>query len=97
MMRADFRAFDIVHERPIRETNLFHSSYGNVPARENMRKVPVTFDGGDINDNGQWRGEEMGCLECREIHQVRAGITATYLLAQLQCGGCGERFAEYWV
>jgi len=65
--------------------------------REYTRDIPKHFDGGDIDDNGHWYGAEMSCLECHETHQMRQGITATYLLATLECGSCGETFAEYWV
>lgn len=64
--------------------------------REYTRDVPKTFDGGDIDDHGHWYGAEMSCLECRETTHMRMGITATYLLAALQCGECGETFAETW-
>jgi hypothetical protein len=70
---------------------------GNPPRREFTRDVPKHFDGGDIDNNGRWYGEEMCCLECRETKHMRVGITATYLLATLDCGECGEPFAEYWV
>lgn len=62
--------------------------------REFTRNVPKTFDGGDINTNGQWRGAEVGCLECRETAAMHYGGTATYMVAQLECGECGEPFAE---
>lgn len=82
----------------IRSTsNVLHTTYGNVPRREFTRDVPKHFDGGDIDNNGHWVGEEMGCLECRETRQMRSSATATYLLASLNCGECGEPFAEYWV
>jgi hypothetical protein len=66
-------------------------------AREFMRNVPKYFDGGDIDNENHWYGEQMGCLECGEVDAVRTGITSTYLLASLQCGNCGEVFAEYWI
>jgi len=48
--------------------------------REYTRDVPKHFDGGDIDERGYWYGADMCCLECHETHEVRAGITATYLL-----------------
>lgn len=72
------------------------TTYGNVHRREYTRDVPKTFDGGDIDDNGHWRGAEMGCLECRTTRRMVVGPTATYLLSVLRCGECGERFAEFW-
>lgn len=62
-----------------------------------LYNVPKHFDGGDIDDNGHWRGAEMCCLECRETTAMHCGITSTYLLASLNCGECGESFAKYWV
>lgn len=78
-------------------TAIRYTSGGNIPPREFTRNVPKTFDGGDINDTGHWRGADMCCLECRETSAMRIGITATYLLAALQCGECGETFAETWL
>ncbi len=66
-------------------------------AAKAMRGVPKTFDGGDIDNDGQWYGSEMCCLECRETADVRCGTTSTYLLGTLECGECGEVFAEYWL
>ncbi len=64
---------------------------------EHMRDVPVTFDGGDIDDHGHWYGSEMGCLSCHETAHIHCGITPTYLLASLNCSACGEAIAEYWI
>jgi hypothetical protein len=69
---------------------------GRIPPREFTRNVPKHFDGGDIDNQGHWVGADMSCLECRETHPMRMGITATYLLAALRCGNCGEPFAEVW-
>jgi hypothetical protein len=66
----------------------------NPPRREDTRGVPKHFDGGDIDWDGQWEGAEMGCLDCRETAPMATGMTATYLVAALQCGECGEIFAE---
>ena len=62
-----------------------------------MRNVLKTFDGGDIDDDGHWCGQDMSCLECRKTTAIRSAITSTYLLASLQCGECGEIFVEYWI
>ncbi len=59
--------------------------------------MDVTFDGGDIDNHFQWHGEAMSCLECRETEPVAMTMTATYMLAALVCGSCGEIFAETWV
>jgi transcription elongation factor Elf1 len=61
-----------------------------------MRNVPKTFDGGDIDNHGHWVGAEMSCLECHETAEVRMGLTATYMLAAIECRECGEVFAEVW-
>lgn len=58
----------------------------------------VIWDGGDVEGDGEdrrWYGEEMGCLECREVAPMRTGATPTYMVAELCCGECGEPFAEY--
>ncbi len=78
-------------------TPVIRTTFGNPPKRENMRNVPKHYDGGDINEHGSWRGAAMSCLECRETTDMRAGITATYLLGTLECGECGEIFAEVWI
>ena len=75
----------------------------NMPLNHNMqmRDVPKIYDGGDVvtgdDISTYWCGEVMCCLECREVKPMRLGMTATYLLAQLECGECGEPFAEVWV
>lgn len=66
------------------------------PPRELTRNVPKAFDGGDIDNNGRWYGAEMCCRDCRETANMRMGMTATYMLATLECGECGEVFAETW-
>lgn len=67
------------------------------PAREFMREVPKHFDGGDIDDDGHWRGPEMSCLECKETTAMHYGITARWFIAALECGECREVFAEYTI
>lgn len=63
---------------------------------EGLHNVPTHSDGGDIDDNGHWLGEDMCCLACRETRPMKIGPTSTYLLAELYCGECGEPFARYW-
>lgn len=76
---------------------LTRESGGRIPHREFTRNVPKHFDGGDIDKNGRWLGEHMSCLECRETAAMRMGITSTHTLKQLECGECGEPFAEVWI
>lgn len=63
---------------------------------QGLHDVPKTYDGGDINAHGQWCGEDMCCLTCRETAPMCMGLTTTYLLASLECGECGETFAQTW-
>ena len=62
-----------------------------------MHNVPKSFDGGDIDDEGRWYGQDLSCLECRQTTAMRLSITSTYLLAALHCGECGATFCEYWI
>ena len=66
-------------------------------AKDHLHNVPKTFDGGDIDVQGHWYGQDMCCLECGETTAMRSGLTRTYLLACLQCGECAVSFCEYWV
>ena len=34
--------------------------------------MPVIFDGGDLDNQGWWRGGEICCLECHEETVLRA-------------------------
>ena len=68
-----------------------------VTANNAMRRVPKTFDGGDIDDHGHWYGRDMSCMECRETTPMRAGVTNIYLLGCLRCGACGAILCEYWI
>ena len=70
-----------------------------VTANNAMRRVPKTFDGGDIDDQALVRpGHELyGMPRDRETTPMRAGVTNIYLLGCLRCGACGAIFCHYWV
>lgn len=57
----------------------------------------LIFDGGDINDNGQWRGEEVSCLDCRETRPMQMGPSPAWCVAELRCGECGRGLAEFGI
>lgn len=68
-------------------------SYEIVRAPEPM--PAAIYDGGDINEHGCWRGEEMCCLSCKETRPMEMGHTGKpYFRNALECGECGQTFAE---
>ena len=77
-------------------SNVFRTTR-TIPQREYTRAAPKVFDGGDIDNDGQWQGADMGCLECRETRPMRATATAAWCVAALCCGECRAPFAEYRV
>lgn len=53
--------------------------------------LPI-IDGGDIDENGQWYGSEMCCLECHETDYLRSQALDEFISLPA-CGECGELFA----
>ena len=59
-----------------------------------QRTAPcVQYDSGDISEQGNWRGAEVGCLDCREVAPMQITIASRWTLA-LVCGECGQHFTE---
>ena len=56
--------------------------------------MSVIFDGGDIDQRGNWYGSEIGCLDCQEIAPLGIGISCEkingeyYWCECLQCSQC---------
>ena len=68
-----------------------------VSYRQAQADVPhPIFDGGDIDNHGNWAGTSMSCLVCRETSHLRLTSGPAYCSNDLICGGCGTMFASYF-
>jgi hypothetical protein len=80
-------------EKETRDGSIFYAP----ETKEYTRDIPKHFDSGDIDNDGRWYGSSMCCLECRTTDAMRMGAGGLFLLATLECGSCGEVFAERWL
>ncbi len=62
------------------------------------KPVPI-MDGGGIDENGIFRGEDIGCLECREVVSPFVGMATPIRMyvAALVCPQCDQEFCKWEV